>query len=84
MQLIMKIESKLSNTKEMEHLAKNFIRKEEDSMAVTLKELGDQIVNYLDITDKTEETLREYLVEKNIPIEINFKPLRVEQLVNIV
>lgn len=41
MQMIMKVEAKLRDHKEMEQLAKTFIPSEEDSMSAILKQLGD-------------------------------------------
>lgn len=49
-----------------------------------MKALAEHVVKFLKLEGRGRSAFLEYCVEKNIPIEVNFKPLKAEQLYNMI
>mgnify|MGYP007104985663 FL=1 len=80
---IMVIEVKIADKKELEALAKRISFDEKKNLTENLHIIKRMIMDYLGLTGKTAHCFEDYFVEKNIPIEVTFKPLKPEQLIQI-
>lgn len=81
---LMAIEVQVSNKTAFEALAKSFQYDDSKSVNENLKVLSSATANFLRLEGRVRTSFTEYLVEKNIPIEVTFKPLRADQLQNMI
>ncbi len=84
MEDLMAIEVHTSNRQALEELAKTFAYEESKSFSLNLQELAQGTAAFLSLGGQTRRCLLEYLVEKNVPIEVTLRPLKGEQLLNMV
>jgi hypothetical protein len=70
----------IGNKFAFEALAKTYTYDENKTTAANLKELAEKVADFLRVEGRTLACLLDYFVEKNMPIEVNFRPLRADQL----
>jgi hypothetical protein len=77
MEDLMAIEVQINNREAFDELVKTYQYDDAKTITENLKSLGILVVNFLKLEGKAKANFLEYCVEKNIPIEVNFKPLKV-------
>ena len=70
----------IGNKFAFEALAKTYTYDENKTTASNLKELAENVADFLRVEGRTRACLLDYFVEKNMPIEVTFRPLRADQL----
>lgn len=81
---LMAIEVQINTKGALEELVKTYQYDEEKDLTLNVKSLAEHVVKFLKLEGRGKSAFLEYCVEKNIPIEVNFKPLKAEQLYNMI
>lgn len=67
----------------MEEIARAFVYQEQQSLSNNLQSLSESVAGHLGLSTGAAKSLRNFLQDKNIPIEVTFKPLKALQLIDL-